>query len=115
MKRFIAFALLSALLVSCGEGAVDNKVTTSSDSGMTSEDTTIDMSSVNELPDMKWDGREFRVLGRENATYTQFNNFEIYAESENGDLVNACLHVFSLELEDATAVRGLCAAHGVSD
>ena len=105
MKRFIAFALLSALLVSCGEGAVDNKVTTSSDSGMTSEDTTIDMSSVNELPDMKWDGREFRVLGRENATYTQFNNFEIYAESENGDLVNDAVFRRNARIEDKYDVK----------
>lgn len=40
------------------------------------------------LPDTDFGGREFRIFGRENVTYPQFTNFEFYAGSENGEVVN---------------------------
>lgn len=91
MKRqtatFILLSMLTAQMVACGDTSGDVETTLSND-----EDTTVaevDMSSTCELPDIKWEGREFRVLGRKDSQgRTQFDNFEIYAECENGELVN---------------------------
>lgn len=106
MKRFISILILAALLVGCGETAVtpETKDTTDSTESV-GEDSTVDMSKVCELPDTDWEGREFRVLGREDPTYTQFNNFEIYAESENGDIVNDAVFRRNTKIEDKYNVK----------
>ena len=78
MKRFISLMLLTSLLVSCSGGSGSTETTDPNDS--VQSETTIDMSSVNELPDKKWDGREFRVLGHESPIYDQFNNFVPFPE-----------------------------------
>ncbi len=106
MKKTVSLIILLALLIqlaACGGEALPDETTASE---TTPEETTIDMSSVNELPDKKWDGREFRVLGRESAEgRTQFNNFEIYAESENGDLVNDAVFRRNSRIEDKYDVK----------
>ena len=107
MKKTLSLIILLSLLIqlaACGGETVDPTETTAPDAS-TEGETTIDMSSVNELPDKKWDGREFRVLGCENPTYTQFSNFEIYAESENGDLVNDAVYRRNARVEDKYDVK----------
>lgn len=82
--------LLSANIVSCGTGTQHGANTSGSDDVTTEPESTtepVDPASVLELPDSDFKGREFRVLGNE-GSYPQWNNFEIYAESENGDVVN---------------------------
>lgn len=82
----IILAMLAAECVSCGDSG---KIVDDDSDAVSSSEDSVDMSSVSELPDKKWGGKEFRVLGSEDpAGHPQFDNFEIYAESENGDLVN---------------------------
>lgn len=105
MKKTVSLIILLALLIqlaACGGEALPDETTVPE---TTPEETTIDMSSVNELPDKKWDGREFRVLGRESPTYTQFNNFEIFSEGENGDLVNDAIYRRNTRIEDKYDVK----------
>lgn len=77
MKRksaiFMSIVLVAAQLFACGDISVEDENTLLDDT----ETTAIENEAS--LPDIKWDGREFRVLGCENQSYTQFSNFEIYA------------------------------------
>ena len=50
------------------------------------EETTRSVLPTN-LPDMDWQGREFRVLGYANGAYPQFSSFEIYSDGETGEVV----------------------------
>ena len=78
----ISLLLLTSLIVSCGESAVPDETT--------SGQTTAEVSSerpVNDLPDIKLDNYEFRVLKNEYdaAAYT---TALIAVDSENGDVIN---------------------------
>ncbi len=107
MKRtislFILTAILAAQFAGCGENASVGGTTPSGET-TTAGESTIDMSAVCELPDKRWGGREFRVLGRESER-PQFTNFEIYSEGENGDLVNDAVYRRNVLIEDRYDVK----------
>ena len=99
--------LLSANIVSCGSGTQHGANTSGSDDVTTEPESTtepVDPASVLELPDSDFKGREFRVLGNE-GSYPQWNNFEIYAESENGDVVNDAVFRRNRTVEDRYNVK----------
>ncbi len=101
LARLLAAMLVS--LVACGTGAASED-TTASDT-TTAPESTETTALVPDLPDTDWEGREFRVLGRENTDYPQFTNFEIYAESENGDVVNDAVFRRNSSIEDKYNVK----------
>ncbi len=53
---------------------------------------------------MDWEGREFNVLAYDSER-NQFDNFEIYAESENGDVVNDAIFRRNTAIEDKYNVK----------
>ena len=57
-----------------------------------------------DLPDTDFGGREFRVLGNE-GNYPQFSSFEIYAEAENGDVVNDAVFKRNRAVEERYNVK----------
>lgn len=104
---FLLALLLSANIVSCGTGTQHGANTSGSDDVTTEPESTtepVDPASVLELPDSDFKGREFRVLGNE-GSYPQWNNFEIYAESENGDVVNDAVFRRNRAVEDRYNVK----------
>lgn len=102
--RFLALTLFgSILLTACGDSALTPETTVPADSGSTAP--AAETSAVCNLPDTDWGGREFRVLAEESTTYPQFSNFEIYAESENGDLVNDAVYRRNTTIEDKYNVK----------
>ncbi len=100
-KRLISAALLISMLASltacAGEGGSSE---TTADSTTAPAETTADPAKTLDLPDKDWGGKTFTVLGRSDANYPQFNNFEIYAESENGDVVNDAVFRRNTTIED---------------
>lgn len=79
--------ILMSQLFSCQNQVSDsdNAIT-----ALTAESATVETEDKNktlDLPDIDWEGREFRVLGYENSR-TQFSTFEIDSDGENGDIVN---------------------------
>lgn len=72
--------------VACAGESKDVKAGNETETTAT-EETTNSMLSPS-LPDKNWDGREFRSLAYKHSTYSQFDTFEIYAESETGEVVN---------------------------
>jgi len=102
-SRLNAALLLIALLASCGDGAVSND-TTASDVTDTSS-APVETGETLDLPDMDWGGREFRVLGYAAPTYTQFSNFEIDSDGENGDVVNDAVYRRNTKIEDTYNVE----------
>ncbi|MBE6612061.1 MAG: hypothetical protein E7632_06180 [Ruminococcaceae bacterium] len=97
----LAVLLLASLLASCGEGATSTDTTASG--GETTAN--VDPSTVCNLPDTNWGGREFRVLGFDDPDRPQFVNFEIWAEAENGDVVNDAIYRRNTAVEDKFNVK----------
>jgi len=102
-KKLISVLLLMTLLASCGTTVNNGDVTNAVDT--TEPTVTADPSTVSDLPDKNWGGREFRVLGRKHDSYTQFNNFEVYSEGENGDVVNDAVYRRNSVIEDKYNVK----------
>jgi hypothetical protein len=105
--RIMAFFLLITAILqsSCGKTATDTPSEQINDSQVTTHLDTVDPASVLELPDIDWKGREFRVLGYEQTSRTQFSNFEIYSEGENGDVVNDAIFRRNSQVEEKYNVK----------
>lgn len=93
MKRTISLILavlmLAGVLVSCAEKADTPKTEDNGTEAQVQEVTEeADTRVYASLPDTDWEGREFRVLGRDGGTYTQFTNFEFFSEGSDGEVVN---------------------------
>ena len=91
--RLLILCLLAAELtsaVSCGESAAASEIQNNDSAApvVTEPAETEENILRADLPDTDWGGREFRVLGREDLTHSQFSNFEIYSEKEDGEIVN---------------------------
>ncbi|MBE6659685.1 MAG: hypothetical protein E7604_14750 [Ruminococcaceae bacterium] len=105
----LSAVLLCAALLSCGtETPADVPDTTSAD------ETGVQITAAPEevkpvlradLPETDFGGKTFTVLGRINNSYDQFNNFEIYAEKENGEVVNDAIFRRNTAIEDAYNVE----------
>ncbi len=106
LKNTLMLSMMTLLLLaSCGgdgTAAVTDAVTASA-----STDTTpvTEESIQPNLPDTDWGGRTFMVLGRENPSYSQFNNMEIFAENETGDTVGDAVYRRNVKLEDKYNVK----------
>ena len=88
-----ALLVLPSFLTGCGEGGkkpADNVQTTAAIETEPGETTTSKLTTA--LPDTDWGGRSFRVLGRQQETYPQFQNFEIDTEGMNGDIINDAVY-----------------------
>jgi len=68
------------------------------------EETTRSVLPTN-LPDMDWQGREFRVLGYANGAYPQFSSFEIYSDGETGEVVIDAIYRRNRVIEDRYNVK----------
>ena len=96
-SRLISILLLIALLSSCGEGAATADTTTADTSA--AETTAAETKEVPNLPDKDWGGKQFRVLGY-TSSITQFANFEIDSDGENGDVVNDAIYRRNTAIEE---------------
>ncbi len=104
--RITSIALLAAMLTTaaaCGETTPPDDSVDDTTSSQSVETTVPEITS--DLPDKDWGGEEFMVLGQEDANYSQFQNFEIYAESENGEVVNDAIFRRNSTLEDKYNVK----------
>ena len=93
---------LSSLLTSCG-GAQEKPTQGDAETTAAIAETTAETEPEvlkPDLPDTDWGGEELLILGRTHDTREQFINFEIYAESENGDVVNDAVYRRNRTLED---------------
>lgn len=108
-KLIISTLLLSLLLASCASGGDDHgDVTSTPDSADTDGSSTAETlppEKTLDLPDTDFGGREFRVLSYGNSKYTQFQNFEISSDGENGDVVNDAVFRRNRSIEEKYNVR----------
>ena len=95
-----AAMLLTSLLASFGDETKPGDTSTTDNS----PETTAAEEKL-ELPDKNWGEREFRVLGYAAPTYTQFSNFEIYSDRENGEVVNDAIFRRNRTIEDKYNVK----------
>lgn len=80
--------ILMSQLFSCQNQVSDsdNAIT-----ALTAESATVETEDKNktlDLPDIDWEGREFRVLGYENSRTQVFGRSKCVGTAENGDSVN---------------------------
>ena len=97
----ILAAILITQLFSCQNQPTNSDINTTV-TDTTTESTaveTTDPSKTLELPDIDWEGREFRVLGYENSR-SQFNTFEIDSDGLNGDIVNDAVFERNSKIEE---------------
>lgn len=108
-KLIISTLLLSLLLASCASGGDDHSdVTSTPDSADTDGSSTAETlppEKTLDLPDTDFGGREFRVLSYGNSKYTQFQNFEVSSDGENGDVVNDAVFRRNRAIEDKYNVK----------
>ena len=104
ISRLLLIAMLASLtLSSCG----GSETTTDTTAAGNVDTTTVaaDTAETLNLPAKNWEGRKFRVLGYENVNRTQFSNFEIDSEGENGDVVNDAIFRRNTKIEDTYNVE----------
>jgi len=87
MRSVLTTTLLAALLLASCQESKEPVEQTQAHTAADTDAPSIPAETC-DLPEMSWDGRQFRVLGYEHSNYTQFSNFEIDSEGETGDLVN---------------------------
>lgn len=109
VSHCIAALLLGASLLSCGaEPSASMQDTTPTDASAVQTTAVSEEAKPilrAELPDTDFGGKTYTVLGRLNTSYDQFNNFEIYAEKENGEVVNDAIYRRNTAIEDAYNVK----------
>jgi len=67
--------------------------TSVAENNVSEEETTADPSETLDLEMIDWEGRQFRILGRQGEPNgQQFDNFEIAAEETNGDIINDAVY-----------------------
>ena len=100
MKRSLTILLIATMLLSssCQSGEVETKDEENTTAEIIETESETETEALrSSLPDLNWEGRIFTVLGMENTTHPQFTNFEIYAENQNGEVLNdAVFHRNSL-------------------
>ena len=90
---FTALVLSAATLFSCASDGVAENTTTDSDSNASTDTATSDSTSlVAEIPDVKYDGYEFKILGGKIASSSYAVQEEIFAEEQNGEPLNDALY-----------------------
>jgi len=99
--------MCAGTFASCGENTADTPVETTSGN---SENAADDTEAAEELPNYltlseNFGGKTFRILGMENPSLMQFTNFEIYAEEENGDIVNDAVYRRNMMIEEKHGVK----------
>lgn len=113
MKRIIisilAVLLLVQTLVSCGDSSQSESETSAAqqteETTLAAETEAAETKLTADLPDKDFGGKPFTVLGLDHNTYEFFDNFEIYAESENGEIVNDAVYKRNLEIEEKYNVK----------
>ena len=96
--------LCAIILNSCG-GSTATTDTTAADTTAAETTVPIDPATVSDLPDMDWGGEEFHIMGFENTTNTQFSTFEVWVESENGEVVNDAIYRRNVAVEERYNVK----------
>ena len=97
MKTFIRLAsLILAMLMlvstfaSCGQPNDDKGQEETSDTVATTVGQTEDVNK-SKLPEMNWEGKEYRVLGRDGSRYPVFENFEVDRDELPEDVVGVAV------------------------
>lgn len=106
---FLALFMLLPIIASCGNNPDDTAVITPSDSAADAAGDA-ETAAAEAVPNYltlneNWNGRTFRVLTTDCPAYQQFTNFEVYAEAENGEVVNDAVYRRNTIIEDKHNVK----------
>nr|MBQ4319512.1 hypothetical protein [Clostridia bacterium] len=111
MKKFITSLLLIAMLttslISCGGGGTGTPADTTAPQDTTAAETTTvaETSPLDNLPDKKFDGYEFRILSRNPERGWKWESIDIASENENGEPINDAVFTRNRELEEEYDVK----------
>jgi len=105
MKKLTAFLLalltVTSIFASCSGGDQPSDTTDSASQNETPTETTAAEVLPNYLTlEGNFNGKEFRILGMIHNSYSQFSNFEIDVEAENGDVVNDAVYKRNRTIEE---------------
>ncbi len=93
LSALLALLTVGSLLVGCSGGDTTSTDNTSAADTTTAEaEVTTEAKETLDLEVKDWEGKQFRVIGRTHDVNTQFQNFEIDAESVTGDLINDAVY-----------------------
>ncbi len=90
----LAVLTLLPLLFACGKKDEEKNP------GNTASTTVQGEKKLTTLPDYNWEGKTFRVLGRDGGATSQFTAFEVYAESMNTEVVNDAVWMRNNQLKE---------------
>ena len=89
------------LLASCEGEPSDTKTTSTTD--IVQDSTTVDTEIRPELPDVTFEGEEFRIMYRYNSH--AYNIEDIWVEAQNGEVINDAVYERNLALEDKYKIK----------
>lgn len=104
---FTAIVLSAAALFSCASDGISESSTTGGDSNATGDNTAAASDSTPlaaEIPDVKYDGYEFKILGGKIASTSYAVQEEIFADEQNGEPLNDALYDRNKVVEDKLGV-----------
>ncbi|MHC1695096.1 MAG: hypothetical protein AB9835_07470 [Eubacteriales bacterium] len=102
-SALVVFLLLSAIFSSCNSSDTPSIATDTTNSAPTSTQPATEDRLYPDVPDKDYEGYEFRFLTRHcntDADWIDFQILDIYAESENGDVINDATYRRNKAVED---------------
>lgn len=101
----MTLVLSTATLFSCASDGISENTTTSGDPNASTDTATSDSTSlVAEIPDVKYDGYEFKILGGKIGSLSYAVQEEIFADEQNGEPLNDALYDRNKMVEDKLGV-----------
>ncbi len=94
LSFLLAVLMLASSLVACGGGNNDDAQSTDA---ATTTGTVVEEGGYQPLPAMNWEGREYRVLGRD-GDYDWSRSFEVYREELPEDVVGKAVYERNMTL-----------------
>lgn len=101
----MTLVLSTATLFSCASDGISENTTTSGDPNASTDTATSDSTSLAaEIPDVKYDGYEFKILGGKIDSTSYAVQEEIFADEQNGEPLNDALYDRNKMVEDKLGV-----------
>jgi hypothetical protein len=112
MKKFVkvislimALLMVAAVFAACGKKDDDDKKPEESGIATTKQDASDDTTEVPDIEIRDWEGREYRILGKDSTTYAWAQHFEVYRDEMPEDVMGKAVWNRNTALKDNYGIK----------